>query len=97
MKPKEFGFYDDWSRGFASGREGYSMGKSQHVVPAERGWGVRGEGNTRLTSVHPTQAAAEAAARDIAQRERSEVLIHGRNGRIRARNSYGHDPHPPKG
>ena len=72
-------------------------GKNQHVVPADEGWGVRGEGNSRLTSVHPTQAAAEAAARDIAQRERSEVLIHGRDGQIRARNSYGRDPHPPKG
>ncbi|MCA1979310.1 MAG: DUF2188 domain-containing protein [Thiobacillus sp.] len=27
----------------------------------------------------------------------SEVLIHGENGRIRERNSYGNDPHPPKG
>jgi hypothetical protein len=24
-------------------------------------------------------------------------LIHGENGRIRERNSYGNDPHPPKG
>ena len=28
---------------------------------------------------------------------RSEMIIHGRNGLIRARNSYGNDPHPPKG
>lgn len=94
---EEFGFYDDWPEGFAGSKEDHPMGKNQHVVPADKGWGVRGEGNSRLTSVHPTQAAAEAAARDIAQRERSEVLIHGRDGQIRARNSYGRDPHPPKG
>ena len=33
----------------------------------------------------------------IAINQRSEVLIHGENGRIRERNSYGNDPHPPKG
>jgi hypothetical protein len=73
------------------------MGKNQHVVSAGGEWGVRGEGNSRLTSRHPTQAAAEAAARAIAQRQQSEVLIHGRDGRIRERNSYGNDPYPPKG
>jgi hypothetical protein len=26
----------------------------------------------------------------------SELLIHGQNGQIRERNSYGNDPHPPK-
>jgi hypothetical protein len=25
------------------------------------------------------------------------LLIHGRDGRIRARDSHGHDPFPPKG
>ena len=28
---------------------------------------------------------------------RSEMLIHRPDGRIRGRNSYGNDPHPPKG
>lgn len=35
--------------------------------------------------------------RDDGWAVRSEVLIHGENGRIRERNSYGNDPHPPKG
>lgn len=26
-----------------------------------------------------------------------ELFIHGTNGRIRGRNSYGNDPYPPKG
>lgn len=72
-------------------------GKNQHVVQREDGWAVRGEGNSRDTSHHATQAEAAEAARDIARRQRSEALIHGRNGRIRERDSYGHDPHPPKG
>lgn len=73
------------------------MGKNQHVVPADDQWGVRGEGNTRLTSRHATQGEAEHAAREIARHERSEVVIHRPDGRIRDRNSYGRDPFPPEG
>ena len=72
-------------------------GKNQHVVPREEGWAVRGEVNTRDTSLHRTQAEAERAAREIAINQKSEVLIHGEDGRIRERNSYGNDPYPPKG
>lgn len=72
------------------------MGRNQHVVPSDEGWGVRGEGNDRLTSKHPTQSDAIDAARDIARNERSEVVIHDRHGRIRDKDSYGNDPYPPK-
>ncbi|HLX33804.1 MAG TPA: DUF2188 domain-containing protein [Candidatus Limnocylindrales bacterium] len=73
------------------------MPKNQHVVPHEGRWGVRGEGNSRLTSTHDTQREAIDAAREIAQRQHSELLIHGRDGRIRERDSEGNDPFPPKG
>ena len=73
------------------------MGKNQHVVPHEGGWAVQGAGNSRATSVHQTQAQAAEAATQIAINQQSEVLIHGRNGQIRERNSHGHDPNPPKG
>lgn len=73
------------------------MGKNQHVVPAGGGWGVRGAGNSRLTSRHSSQADAAAAAREIAINQRSEVVIHRPNGQIRDSNSYGNDPYPPKG
>jgi len=72
-------------------------GKNQHVVPHPEGWAVRGEGNNRVTSVHDTQREAIDAARSIAQKQHSELLIHGENGQIRERGSYGHDPFPPKG
>lgn len=73
------------------------MGKNQHVVKRPDGWAVRGAGNSRDTSHHPTQGAAIDAARQIAQNQRSEMLIHNRQGQIRARDSFGNDPHPPKG
>jgi hypothetical protein len=71
--------------------------KDQHVVPNNGGWGVRGAGNVRLTSRHGTQGQAIDAARSIAIHQSSEVVIHGRDGRIRDKNSYGRDPFPPKG
>jgi len=72
------------------------MGKNQHVVPADGEWGVRGAGNDRLTSRHDTQAEAIDAARDIARNQRSEVVIHRPDGRIRDKDSYGNDPLPPR-
>ncbi len=72
------------------------MGKNQHVVPRQGNWGVRGEGNSKDTSTHKTQRDAIDAARDIAQRQRSEVVIHGKDGKIRDKDSYGQDSNPPR-
>lgn len=73
------------------------MGKNQHVVKTEGGWGVRGENNTRNTQNFDTQRAAINRAREIAINQKSELLIHGRDGQIRDKHSYGNDPYPPKG
>jgi len=72
------------------------MGKDQHVVPHDDGWAVKGAGNEKATSVHSTQKDAINAARDIAKNQSSEVVIHGKDGRIRDKDSYGNDPNPPK-
>jgi hypothetical protein len=71
------------------------MSKRIHVVPRDAGWAARREDASRVESIHATQA--EAAARSTAIRERGEVIIHGRKGRIRDANSCGNDPFPPKG
>ncbi len=73
------------------------MGKNQHVVPHGGAWAVRGAGNSRVTSTHRTQAEAQTAAREIAINQRSEVVIHRPDGRIRDKDSYGNDDHPPRG
>lgn len=72
-------------------------GKNVHVVPHPEGWAVKSEGAERAASVHDTQREAAAAAREIAQKRGSEALIHGRDGQIRERDSFGNDPFPPKG
>ncbi len=73
------------------------MNKNQHVVYRDGRWAIRGEGNQRDTSVHDTQRDAIEAGRAIAQNQQSELIIHGRDGKIRERDSYGNDPHPPRG
>jgi hypothetical protein len=68
------------------------MSKDFWAGPHERGWQVKGSGNSRATSVHETQAEAWAAARTHARDKSGEAFLQGRNGRIRERNTYGQDP-----
>lgn len=51
----------------------------------------------RATIRTDTQAEAIQRAREIARNQESELFIHGRNGKIRERDSYGNDPFPPRG
>lgn len=69
----------------------------QHVVPNGSKWSVRKAGASRASGTFDTQGEAIARARDVAQKQKTELFIHGRDGRIRERNSYGSDPSPPKG
>jgi Uncharacterized protein conserved in bacteria (DUF2188) len=70
--------------------------RNQHVVPHNGKWAVRGEGNSRVTSTHHTQREAIEAARRIARNQQSELVVHGRAGRIRERDGVGLDPAPPR-
>jgi hypothetical protein len=71
--------------------------KGQHVVPSGGKWRVVASGSSRASGVFGTQKEAVSVARDKARRTGSELYVHGEDGRIRERNSYGRDPHPPKG
>jgi uncharacterized protein YdaT len=68
------------------------MKKNQHVVKHQDGWAVKGAGNTRATVVTSTQQQAINAAVTIARNHKAEVVIHGRDGKIRDKDSYGNDP-----
>lgn len=73
------------------------MGKNQHVTKHPGGgWQVKGAGNEKATKVTDTQKQAIDAAIPIAKNQKSEVVIHGTNGRIRDKDSYGNDPMPPR-
>ena len=73
------------------------MRKGIHVVPREGGWAVRREHAEHASSHHHNQAEAIQAGKKLAQAGRSELVIHGRDGKIREKNSYGNDPFPPQG
>ena len=72
--------------------------KNIHVVKRSSGeWAVERDEAKRASSLADTQREAIAHARTIAKREGLELVVHGENGRIREKNSYGRDPFPPRG
>ena len=73
--------------------------KQQIVVePRPDGrWARQKNGTTRAASLHDTQRDAEAAARTQARRERTELVVKGRDGTIQRRDSYGNDPTTSRG
>ena len=73
------------------------MAKDYWTTRHPEGWQVKGAGNKQASSVHSTQTEAWSEARRLARGNSGEAYLQGRNGQIRARNSYGHDPYPPKG
>jgi hypothetical protein len=69
-----------------------------HTVPVKSGgWTNKREGATRGDKNYDTKADAQVAGRAAAMRDKTEHLIHNKDGEIGSRNSYGNDPHPPKG
>ncbi|WP_420431838.1 DUF2188 domain-containing protein [Candidatus Poriferisocius sp.] len=68
-----------------------------HTVLHGDQWANRREGSERVSRKFPTKKQAQQAGRNTARRENTEHLIHKIDGTIGERNSYGNDPHPPKG
>ncbi len=69
----------------------------KHVMPSGGKWSVRTTGAKRATAVFDTQKEALEKGRELAKAARTELYVHGADGRIRERSSYGNDPYPPKG
>ena len=44
-------------------------GRSHHVIPHEDGWAVKGSGDQRASSVHPTQKEAIARGREVSRNQ----------------------------
>lgn len=71
--------------------------KNQHVIPTKEGWALRATGSGKVTKRFETQKEAIRFGRRVARNQKSELVIHGADGRIREKRAYGPDPHPPKG
>jgi len=69
-----------------------------HVVPDKktRKWPVKRAGSKKPVKTFDTQQEAEKFGRVLAKKEKTEFVLHGRDGRIREKDSYGNDPYPPR-
>ena len=67
------------------------------TAPHGDAWANKGEGAKRVSKVFPTKAAAQAAGRTTALREKVEHIIQNKDGQVGERNSYGNDPRSSKG
>ena len=73
--------------------------KNIHTVfNRERGlWENKKEGTEKPLSFHHTKENALNKAENFAENLKVEHFIHGKDGKIQERNSYGNDPFPPRG
>lgn len=75
-----------------------SKSNDRYVVKHGKEWAVKKGGAKRASSVHRTQAEAEAAAKETVKNlGGGEVRIQGRDGKFRDSDTVppGNDPHPP--
>ena len=70
--------------------------KSIHIVPSSGKWAVKEAGKDKPLKVTRTQKEAISYGRGVAKQKKTELVIHGRDGKIRDKDSYGNDPCPPK-
>ncbi len=73
-----------------------SRKKSIHIVPSSGKWAVKEAGKANPLRVAKTQKEAISYGREVAKQKKTELVIHGRDGKIRDKDSYGNDPFPPR-
>lgn len=61
------------------------------------GWQVKVAGNERASKVCSTQSECKEYGINLAKKLNAEFTLHGENGQIREKNSYGNDPRNVKG
>lgn len=66
--------------------------KALHISPSQGGWIVKKAQSSSVFRVFDKKDDAVRYGTKIAKGQRAELIIHGKDGRIRERNSY-----PPRG
>ncbi|HEV2844470.1 MAG TPA: DUF2188 domain-containing protein [Thermoanaerobaculia bacterium] len=70
---------------------------SYHVVThPEGGWAVVKSGSGRASRRFDTQGDAIAWAREASRNQRTDLIVHGRDGTVRRWDSYGAAPLAPR-
>lgn len=75
------------------------MKKNVHVTHHKdlNNWHVMYEGETTPRAMFDTKEEAVKNGREMAMESGVELLIHNKDGVIRDKRSYGHDPHNVRG
>jgi hypothetical protein len=71
-------------------------GKTHHVVPNPKGgWSVKRGGSYKASKTFDTKRDATNYGRQVSRNQKSELVVHTKNGRIQMSDSHGNDPNPP--
>ena len=71
--------------------------KTHHVVHNPKGgWDSKKGGGSKAIKHFDRKEDAIDYTREISQNQGSELVIHGRDGKVQFSDSHGHDPCPPK-
>lgn len=67
--------------------------KNVHVTHRkdEKKWAVKKEGNEKASALFDTKKEAEEFGREQAKKEKSELVIHNKDGKISDKDSFGND------
>ena len=68
--------------------------KNVHITyrKDEKKWAVKKEGNEKASKLVSTKKEAEDVGREQAKNEKSELVIHNKDGKISDKDSFGNDP-----
>lgn len=71
--------------------------KTHHIVPnPQGGWDLKKGGSERVSKHFDNKQNAIDTGRKISQNQKTEFIIHNKNGQISQSDSHGNDPNPPK-
>ncbi|MFD1064323.1 DUF2188 domain-containing protein [Winogradskyella litorisediminis] len=74
------------------------MSKTRHVVPnSEGGWDSKKGGAKRASKHFETKKDAVDYSRELSKKQKTELVIHKKDGKIQRKDSHGNDKFPPKG
>jgi hypothetical protein len=74
------------------------MSNTRHVVPnPDGGWDSKKGGAERASKHFDKKQDAVDYSRELSKKQKTELVIHKKDGKIQRKDSHGNDSFPPKG
>ncbi|MBE7644616.1 MULTISPECIES: DUF2188 domain-containing protein [Tenacibaculum] len=74
------------------------MSNTRHVVPnSNGGWDSKKGGAERASKHFDKKQDAVDYSRELSKKQKTELVIHKKDGKIQRKDSHGNDNFPPKG